>query len=294
MASVTLRLPDAQLNAAEAAYRQAVSAKRLRTLIGLLIFAATVFIAGISGEVSFTKFAANIHRFPDYLSNLVPVLSWKSLGADMAEWMWNFRHWFRLLIDTLLIAYLGTLAGALGAFLMCFSATGNLAQSRWSRIATRRALEFCRTVPEIVFALLFVVAFGLGPLPGVLALAIHTGGALGKLFAEVTENVDMKPVEGARATGANWAEVVRDAVLPQVLGNFASYTLLRFEINVRSAAVMGFVGAGGIGQDLMEAIRKFYYSDVSAILLLIIATVVVIDLLTERLRHALIGMERRA
>ena len=128
-------------------------------------------------------------------------------------------------------------------------------------------------------------------MPGVLALAIHTLGALGKQFAEVAENVDMKPVEGAIATGASRILAIRFAVLPQVMSNFASYTLLRFEINVRGAAVMGFVGAGGIGQDLMEAVRKFYYSDVSAILLLIITTVVVIDLVTERLRHAIIGLE---
>ena len=126
---------------------------------------------------------------------------------------------------------------------------------------------------------------GLGPLPGVLALAIHTMGALGKLFSEVVENIDMKPVEGVTATGASWVQTVRFAVLPQVLSNFVSYGLLRFEINVRGAAVMGFVGAGGIGQDLLEAIRKFYYSDVSAILVLIIVTVAVIDLLTERIRH---------
>ena len=144
-----------------------------------------------------------------------------------------------------------------------------------------------------MFALLFVVAFGLGAMPGVLALAIHSMGALGKLFAEVVENIDMRPVEGATATGANRVETIRFAVLPQVMSNFTSYALLRFEINVRTAAVMGFVGAGGIGQDLMVAIRKFYYTDVSAILLLIIATVVVIDLVTERVRHGLIGMERK-
>jgi phosphonate transport system permease protein len=128
----------------------------------------------------------------------------------------------------------------------------------------------------------------------VLALAIHSTGALGKLFAEVVENIDMKPVEGATAAGATRIAAIRLAVLPQVLSSFASYALLRFEINVRSAAVMGFVGAGGIGQDLMVAIRKFYYTDVSAILVLIIATVMIIDLVTERLRHRLIGWERRA
>jgi phosphonate transport system permease protein len=102
----------------------------------------------------------------------------------------------------------------------------------------------------------------------------------------------MKPVDGAVSCGASWTQSIRYAVLPQVMSNFASYALLRFEINVRGAAVMGFVGAGGIGQDLIEAIRKFYYSDVSALLFLIIVTVMLIDLTTERIRHALLGWER--
>jgi phosphonate transport system permease protein len=126
-------------------------------------------------------------------------------------------------------------------------------------------------------------------LPGILALAIHTTGALGKLFAEVVENADMKPVEGIIAAGGSWLHKVRFAVLPQVASNFASYALLRFEINVRGAAVLGFVGAGGIGQTLLEVIRKFYYADISALLVLIIATVMVIDTVTEKIRHRLIG-----
>ncbi len=121
---------------------------------------------------------------------------------------------------------------------------------------------------------------------------IHTAGALGKLFAEVVENIDMKPVEGIVASGSTRWQSIRYGVVPQVLPNFASYALLRFEINVRGASVMGFVGAGGIGQDLIAAIRKFYYSDVSAILLMIIATVMVIDLLTEQLRHRLVAPEQ--
>jgi phosphonate transport system permease protein len=141
----------------------------------------------------------------------------------------------------------------------------------------------------LVFALIFVVAFGLGPFPGILALAIHTTGGLGKLFAEVVENIDMRPMDGVTASGASWTQAVRFAVVPQVISNFASYGLLRFEINVRGAAVMGFVGAGGIGQTLIEAIRKFYYSDVSAMLIMIIATVMVLDMLTESLRNWLLG-----
>jgi phosphonate transport system permease protein len=149
-------------------------------------------------------------------------------------------------------------------------------------------------VPDIVFALIFVIAFGLGPMAGVLAITIHSIGALGKQYAEMVENIDMKPVEGLRSTGASWIACMRFAVLPQVVAGFASYTLLRFEINVRSASVMGFVGAGGIGVELITAIRKFYYSDVSAILLMIILTVFVIDIGTGWIRGRLFGQERRA
>ena len=161
---------------------------------------------------------------------------------------------------------------------------------RW---CVKRLLEFCRTVPDLVFALIFVSAFGLGPLAGVLAIGIHSFGTLGKLFTEVIENIDMNPVEGVRSAGGRFVDIVRFGALPQVLPNLASYALLRFEINVRASSIVGFVGAGGIGQDLFVAIRKFYYTDVSAILLMIIVTVSIIDLVTERIRHRLAPVERR-
>jgi phosphonate transport system permease protein len=195
--------------------------------------------------------------------------------------------------ETLLIAYIATLTGVVGALAAAAPASRNLMRRAWVRFAVRRSLEFCRTVPDIVFALIFVAAFGLGALPGVLAIAIHTTGALGKLFTEVGENIDMAPVEGVASTGASWLSQVRFAVTPQVLSNLVSYALLRFEVNVRGATVIGFVGAGGIGQDLIVAIRKFYYSDVSAMLLMIIATVMAIDMLSARLRHRLLAMESR-
>ncbi|HYD04991.1 MAG TPA: phosphonate ABC transporter, permease protein PhnE, partial [Reyranella sp.] len=213
------------------------------------------------------------------------------LPGDLAEWFWNLDGWLGLLWDTLLVAYLGTLSGALLGFFLCFLAAANLTHSRALRFAARRTLEFCRTVPEIVFALMFVYAFGLGPMPGVLAIAIHTAGALGKQFSEVVENVDMRPIEGLTATGGSYVETIRFGVVPQILSNFVSYTLLRFEINVRGATVLGFVGAGGIGKELISSIRQFYYADVSAILVIVIATVFLIDLLTERLRHKLLSMD---
>ena len=132
-----------------------------------------------------------------------------SLGPDLASWYWGLSKWLRLLVETILIAYLGTLVGAIGAFFLCFLASANTMRSPGVRWTARRCFEFCRTVPEVVFALIFVIAFGLGPVVGVLALAIHSVGALGKLFAEVVENIDMKPVEGIEATGASWPAIIR-------------------------------------------------------------------------------------
>jgi phosphonate transport system permease protein len=199
-----------------------------------------------------------------------------------------------MLGETILISYVGTLFGAVLAFGLNFFAAENTSPLPWLRFVVRRFLEFCRTVPGIVFALIFVIAFGLGPMAGVLAIAIHSTGALGKLFSEIVENADMKPIEGLRSTGAGWMACMRFAVLPQVSAGFASYSLLRFEINVREASVMGFVGAGGIGQELVVAVRKFYYSDVSAILLMIVLTVFVIDIGTGWIRGRLFGKEARA
>ncbi len=273
-------------------YRRTLSARRRQTLFGAAVLLACIWLAAIGSEVDPAKFAANAWRFPKYILETMPTLRWESFGADMAEWFWGLKRWLRLLWQTILIAYAGTITGVVGGFLLCFLAAANLGRPAWARFVTRRALEFCRTVPEIVFALIFVITFGLGPLPGVLAIAIHTMGAMGKLFSEVVENINMKPVDGLTATGASWWQVARFGVVPQVLSNFASYSLLRFEINVRGASIMGFVGAGGIGQDLIEAIRKFYVTDVSAILLLIIVTVMLIDFGTERLRHALLSLEK--
>lgn len=297
MAATIPRLPEDRLAAVALAYRGASRAKRSRTLGFIAAVAALAVLSGWVVDVQLLKFLGHLPTFFSYFDRILtfdsPPLTGQRVWTNPAEWFWGLRKWARLLVETLLIAYLGTVLGALAGALLCFAASRNLMPDFWVRNTTKRALEFCRTVPEIVFALVFVIAFGLGPIPGVLAIAIHTTGALGKLFSEVVENVDMKPVEGALATGATWPEMIRFAVVPQVMSNFASYALLRFEINVRGASVMGFVGAGGIGQDLIEAIRKFYYADVSAILLLILATVMLIDLGTERLRHALLGREER-
>jgi phosphonate transport system permease protein len=286
-------LPEPQLRPLLDAYEASLRSRRWHSLLILLCVAVALFLSSLSAEVSVAKLVDNIHRFPSYIVRLFHLENGRPVWTDVSEWFWGLPRWLRLLGETLLMAYVGTLLGAIGAFVLCFLAAANVAPSRWLRVVVRRFCELCRTVPELVFALMFVVAFGLGPVAGVLAVAIHTVGALGKLFAEVVENIDMKPVEGITAAGSSWTVAMRFGALPQTLSNFVSYTLLRFEINVRSTAVMGFVGAGGIGQDLIEAIRKFYYSDVSAILVMIVITVSVIDTLTSMVRHRLIGLEER-
>jgi len=278
----------------EMAYAQAVALKRRQLWLGLLLLAVLVLLSGHVAEISFSKLYQHIGGFASYIDRIFHLENGRPVISDPAEWFWGWKKWLALMGETLLMAYLGTLLGAIAAFVFCFLASQNLTQSKGVVFFIRRLMEFCRTVPELVFALIFVVAFSLGPLPGILALAIHTAGALGKLFAEVVENIDMKPVDGVVATGGNWFHKIRFAVLPQVASNFASYALLRFEINVRGASVLGFVGAGGIGQTLLEVIRKFYYADVSALLIMIIATVMVIDAVTERIRHKLIGLEAKS
>jgi phosphonate transport system permease protein len=288
--SPVTQLPEAQVRPLLAAYAAQVRARRLQSLLVLVLVSATVALSGVSAEVSPVRFFANIGNFTSYIWRLCHLDSGAMVWTNPAEWFWGLGRWLRLLGETLLMAYVGTILGSAGAFFLSFLAAANVSPNRWLRIAVRRFCELCRTVPELVFALIFVIAFGLGPVGGVLALAIHCLGALGKLFAEVVENIDMKPVEGVHATGAPWHVAMRYGALPQVLPTFVSYALLRFEINVRSAAVIGFVGAGGIGVDLLEAIRKFYYSDVSAMLVLIVITVSIIDFLTGMVRHRLIGM----
>jgi phosphonate transport system permease protein len=294
MATAVSILPAQQLQVLNDAYRKAVARKRLKTMLAAAVFLAALVVAGIGAEVNLRTLFTYFGNFVSYFDRILTLDSGQRVWTDFGEWFWGWQKWLKLLAETILISYVGTSIGAVFAFALNFFAAQNTSPGPWLRFVVRRLLEFARTVPGIVFALVFVIAFGLGPMAGVLAIAVHTTGALGKLFSEIVENADMKPVEGVRSTGASWLSCMRFAVLPQVSAGYASYALLRFEINVREASVMGFVGAGGIGQELVVAIRKFYYSDVSAILVTIIVTVFVIDITTGWLRGKLFGKEGRA
>jgi phosphonate transport system permease protein len=294
MTSAVSILPGAQLAVLNAAYREAVARKRLRLALAAAAFVAALVVAAFGAEVNLRTLFTYFGNFISYFDRILTLEDGTRVWSNPAEWFWGWRKWLWMLAETILISYVGTMIGAVLAFVLNFFAAQNTSPAPWLRFVIRRLLEFARTVPGIVFALIFVIAFGLGPMAGVLAIAIHSTGALGKLFSEIVENADMKPVEGVRSTGASWLSCMRFAVLPQVAAGYASYALLRFEINVREASVMGFVGAGGIGQELVVAIRKFYYSDVSAILVTIIVTVFIIDIATGWLRGRLFGKDARA
>jgi phosphonate transport system permease protein len=194
------------------------------------------------------------------------------------------------LIETLNIAAVATLIGALAAMSLSLLATRGLA--RWPRLIPvfRRTMDGLRAIPEIVIALVLIYILGGGPVPAVIAIALHTGGALGKLFSEVAENADLKPIEGLQSVGANWSQRMWLGVIPQVAPNWLSYALLRFEINVRASAILGFVGEGGIGHDLKLAMQwgQGRYDEVVGIFALLFVTIVVIDQISDRYRQKLV------
>lgn len=270
-------------------FRAEQRTRRLWTLAYGALFVAAFVASAVIGGLNPGRLASGLPKAWNYIHGTLPTLRLETFWADLSAWYWGINYWLRLMVETVLMGFVGTALGAFGGLALCFSAAKNLTTGKLAHFLARRSLEFFRTVPELVFALIFVFAFGLGPFAGVLAIAVHTAGSLGKLFAEVNENIDMRPVEGVRAAGGNWPMIMRLAVVPQALPNYASYILLRFEINVRGAAVLGVVGAGGIGEDLYVAIRQFEYTDISAILLLIIAVVSIIDIGCEAIRHRLIG-----
>jgi phosphonate transport system permease protein len=198
----------------------------------------------------------------------------------------NFKDW-KLYVSEMLvtvqIAIWGTLLAILAAVPLGLLSASNVV-SPWVYQPVRRLMDAFRAINEMVFAMLFIVAVGLGPFAGVLALFVHTTGTLAKLFSEAVEAVDPRPIEGIRATGAHPIAEIVYGILPQVMPLWVSYSLYRFESNVRSASVVGMVGAGGIGVILYEVIRGFQYSQTCAVLIILIATVTIIDLISSYLR----------
>jgi phosphonate transport system permease protein len=198
----------------------------------------------------------------------------------------NFHDWdyyVEEMVLTVQIAIWGTVLSIVFGIPFALLSSNNIAPV-WVVQPVRRLMDACRAINELVFAVLFVVAVGLGPFAGVMALFIHNMGIISKLFSEAVEAIDPRPVEGIRATGATRLQEIIFGVVPQVMPLWISFSLYRFETNVRSATVLGIVGAGGIGQILFESIRGFYYAETAAIIIIVVITVSLIDILSQRLR----------
>lgn len=197
--------------------------------------------------------------------------------------------YFPSLLETVNIAAASTLLGAMIGLVLSLVITRGLAPVPWLIAPVRRLLDVLRAVPEIVVALVLIFLLGGGPVPAMIAIALHTVGALGKLFSEVNENASLKPVEGLESVGAGWGQRMWLGVIPQVAPNYLSYALLRFEINIRASAILGFVGAGGIGYDLRNTMSwgQGKFDEAAAIFLLLFLTIVAVDQISSKFRHRL-------
>lgn len=269
----------------QADYIAAMRHKRVLNFILLLLFVG-LMVAGFQ-----TAEARNAGGFWNGLPNIFDFPG-DVLGEAIARahlLPGYFVKYLPSLMETINIAGAATLIGALFALFFSLLATRGLAPVSWLIGPVRRMLDILRAIPEIVIALVLIFLLGGGPVPAMIAIALHTVGALGKLFSEVNENASLKPVEGLESVGASWLQRMMLGVVPQVAPNYLSYALLRFEINIRASAILGFVGAGGIGYDLRNTMSwgQGKFDEAAAIFLLLFAAIVVVDQLSSAMRARL-------
>lgn len=261
---------------------------RRRRLYGglLVVIFVAMMVSGfrVADARNAGGFWQGLHQVGDFPAALVSEAVQKSANLPG-----HMIHALPALVETLNIALVATLLGCIAGTALSLAATRGLA--RWPRLVpvARRVSDVCRAIPEIVIALVLIFILGGGPVPAVIAIAIHTAGAMGKLFSEVNENVDLKPVEGLASVGATWSQRIWLGVFPQVAPNYLSYGLLRLEVNIRASAILGFVGAGGIGYELRNAMTfgQGKFDQAAAIFLLLFMTIVVVDQISGLARNRL-------
>ncbi|QDZ02222.1 phosphonate ABC transporter, permease protein PhnE [Nitratireductor mangrovi] len=274
------------LGGLKADYLALVRRRQMYSGVLLIVFVA-LLAAGfdLADSRNAGGFWSGLSRLFDFPTELV--LEAIAKGAALPANLWRYLP---AMIETINIAAVSTLVGAVLAIILSLLSTRGLA--RWPRLIPlfRRMMDTMRGIPEIVIALVLIFVLGGGPVPAMIAIAFHTAGALGKLFSEVNENADLKPVEGLSSVGASWFQRMWLGVVPQVAPNYLSYALLRFEINVRASAILGFVGAGGIGAELRVAISwgTGRYDAAAAIFILLFLTIVAIDQLSSHFRNRLV------
>lgn len=307
---MTMPLSEAGL-AVERHWRELAGRRRLYTAGGLIfLFIALSGSLWFANESNAGKFFDRLPHFFDFVDQMIPrdgFEVWRALfdlhspyddGSLKFDYpdgrMYIFGSFYLpeyvyKMLETINIALVSTLIGFAFGFLLCFLAASNLVTQRWLRFFVRRFLEILRAFPEIVIAGFFLAILSMGAIPAIIAVSLHTIGALGKLFFEVVENADMKADEGLRAVGGNWPERVWFGIVPQVMPNFLSYALLRLEINVRASTIIGAVGGGGIGEALRLSISRTHEAKTIAIILLLFCTIVAVDQLSAWLRKRLVG-----
>ncbi|WP_378952521.1 phosphonate ABC transporter, permease protein PhnE [Mesorhizobium sp. ANAO-SY3R2] len=297
--------------AVERHWRELASRRRLHTIGGLiLLFVALSGSLWFANESNAGKFFDRLPHFFDFTDQLMPRDAYEigralfdlpspyddgSLKFDYPEGRMYLFGSFYLpeyvykMLETINIALVSTIIGFALGFALCFLAASNLVTQRWLRFFVRRFLEILRAFPEIVIAGFFLAILSMGAIPAIIAVSLHTIGALGKMFFEVVENADMKADEGLRAVGGNWPERVWFGIVPQVMPNFISYGLLRLEINVRASTIIGAVGGGGIGEALRLSISRNHEAKTLAIILLLFCTIIAVDQFSAWLRKKLVG-----
>ncbi len=285
MSDATIRALAQNVDTIQSSYMAQVQRRRLYGGLTLLVF-VLLMVSGfnIADDRNAGGFWSGLHQIGDYPADVLSE-AWEK-RADLPALV---AKYFPALVETVNIAGVSTLIGAIGGLFLSLLGTRGLA--RWPRLifVFRRTSDIMRAVPEIVIALVLIFVLGGGPVPAMIAIAIHTAGALGKMFSEVAENTDLKPLEGLASTGATWSQRMLLGVLPQVAPNYVSYTLLRFEINIRASAILGFVGAGGLGYELRNAMAwgPGRFDEAAAIFILLFSTIVFFDQVSSHYRNRL-------
>lgn len=260
--------------------------KRLYGAILLILFVA-LMASGFhtAQDRNAGDFLSGLHQLPAFPAEVL-----SEAWTNRANLPGLFLQFLPSLLETINIAAAATLLGGLAGAVLALGSTRHLARFPLLTPLYRRTADILRAIPEIVIALILIFILGGGPIPAVLAIAFHTAGALGKLFSESAENADLKPLEGLASTGASWAQQIWLGILPQVAPNWLSYALLRFEINIRASAILGFVGSGGIGYDLKLALQwgGGKYDQVVAIFALLFLAIMTFDQLSSFARNRLV------
>lgn len=275
-------------------YQQIRSRQKREALIWSGLMLVLYLWAGSISELNIKTVIINAPHFFDYIAQTIPTLHLSTLFADghtkgsFAYWGYRLPIQLPLIWETIQLAFSSTILSTALSVGLAFIAANNTDSPKWLKFSVRTFVAFLRTMPELAWAVMCVMAFGIGAIPGFIALTLHTVGSLTKLFYESIETASDKPVRGLKACGAGRLQRMRYALWPQVQPIFLSYSFMRLEINFRQSTILGLVGAGGIGQELMTSIKLDRYDQVSMTLLLIILVVSMMDFASGKLRKRVV------